>query len=69
MTFTNMYIRVVFLLGFLRNTVNCLGLDSFYKYVNDNSSNNTIECEKQKSAFLQGLVKGDPWATKSKSYF
>lgn len=48
----------------------CLDLDTFYKYVaEDNGTSSNSECEQQKTAFLQGLIKSDAWALKSETFF
>lgn len=44
----------------------CLDLDNFYKYLQDHSSSSNPECAQQKTAFLQGLINKDAWASRSK---
>lgn len=60
-----MQLLIVFL-GVLLGSVQCLDLEHFYSYLRDAGNSISVECKRQKAAFLQGLIDGDSWAAKSK---
>lgn len=54
------------ILFFISDAVECLEIDSFLKYLNEENNASSSECDTQKVAFLTGILQQELWALQSK---